>query len=332
MPTRSTRRSFLSKLAVAPLALSPLAAAACGGNDAVREDGSVDLTKVTLTIGDQAGIQQSLVEAAGVLDGTQYQVNWSQFAAAAPLLEALRSGAVDIGLAGDAPTLNALGSGADIKIVSATRSQQQYGLAIVVPKGSPIKSVADLRGKTVSPTTPGSVGHYLLLSALREAGLSANDVRISFLEPVNASAALSSGAIDAWSTWDPYTAAAQLDQGATVLRDAQGLAYGLSFINAYQEALDDPGRRAAIRDFVGRYNKALDWARAEPAENARIYGEISHRPPNVARLVSDRSQRIGGPVDEQVTTQLQEVADNYREFGVLREHLVIGDHVDRGLY
>ncbi|GAB2673964.1 ABC transporter substrate-binding protein [Saccharopolyspora gloriosae] len=332
MSTRSTRRSFLTKLAVAPIALSPLAAAACGGNSAVREDGSVDLTKVTLTIGDQAGIQQSLVEAAGVLDGKQYEVRWSQFAAAAPLLEALRSGAVDIGLAGDAPTLNALGSGADIKIVSATRSVRQYGLAIVVPQGSPITSVADLRGKTVSPTTPGSVGHYLLLSALREAGVPANEVRISFLEPVNASAALSSGAIDAWSTWDPYTAAAQLDQGATVLRDANGLAHGLSFINAYQEALDDPGRRAAVRDFVGRYNKALDWARAEPAENARIYGELSHRPPNVARLVSDRSQRTGGPVDDQVIAQLQEVADNYREFGVLREHLAIAEHVDRGLY
>lgn len=328
----TSRRSFLSALTAAPIALSPMFLASCGGNPAVRADGSVDLSKVTLTVGDQAGIQQSLVDAAGVLGDVPYQLRWSQFAAASPLLEALRSGAVDIGFAGDAPTLNALGSGADLKIVSATRAQRSFGQAILVPPGSPISTVADLRGRTVSPTTPGSVGHYLLLNALREAGLSGRDVRISFLEPVNASAALSSRAIDAWSTWDPYTAAAQVEQGATILRDARGLSYGLSFINAYQEALDDPARRAAIRDFIARYNRALEWARANPAANARVYGEVSHRGPEVAGLVAQRQQRVGGPVDGRVVGQLQEIADNYERFGVLREHLTIAEHVDTGLY
>ena len=63
----TARRSFLSALTAAPIALSPMFLASCGGNPAVRADGSVDLSKVTLTVGDQAGIQQSLVDATGVL-------------------------------------------------------------------------------------------------------------------------------------------------------------------------------------------------------------------------------------------------------------------------
>ncbi|MEQ3554329.1 ABC transporter substrate-binding protein [Pseudonocardia nematodicida] len=318
----------MKRLLVALTAVAALGLTACssGGQDAAA-DGPVDLSTVTLNVGDQAGIQQALLEASGALEGAPYQVEWAQFPAAAPLLEALRSQAIDIGVAGDAPTLTALSSTDDISIVAATRVPQQYGLSLLVPADSPIQSVADLRGKKVSPTTQGSVGHYLLLQALNEAGLTAADVEVSFLQPVDAAAAMSSGAIDAWSTWDPYTAVAQEEQGARVLRDAEALAAGLTFLDANTDSLEDPGIREAMQDFVARYGQAVQWAQENPAESAAIYTQLTDRPAAVANLMAERAERDLIPLDPAVIDEIQEVADNYREYGVLRNEVDVAGAV-----
>ncbi|WP_028936942.1 ABC transporter substrate-binding protein [Pseudonocardia spinosispora] len=304
-------------------ALALLLPTACSSSS----DGPADLSSVTLKVGDQAGIQQALLQASGVLNGTPYKVQWAQFPAAAPLLEALRGGAIDIGIAGDAPTLNALAATKDITVVAANESPARGGLAILVPKDSPIKTVADLRGHTVSPTTQGSIGHYLLLQALTEAGLTAKDVTISFLQPVDAAAAMQSGSIDAWSTWDPYTAVAQQEQGARILRDPIGLASGLSFLDANNDSLADASTRAAMTDFVRRYNTALQWARTNPGENTRIYVQLTRRPEAVAGLVAQRSLRTGVPLDARVVGKLQEVADNYHRYGVMRQPVAVAQRV-----
>jgi sulfonate transport system substrate-binding protein len=317
-----TRRLTLPAL----LAALALVLAGCSGGAA--DDGPTDLSQVTLRVGDQAGIQQALVEASGALEGTPYKVEWAQFPAAAPLLEALRSEAVDVGIAGDAPTLTALSSTDRIKIVTATRSPSQGGLALLVPKDSPVRSVADLRGKTVSPTTQGSIGHYLLLRALEEAGVPADQVDISFLQPVDAAAAMNSGAIDAWSTWDPYTAVAQQESGARVLRDAKGLGTGLTFLDANTEALEDSGTRAALTDFTQRYARALQWARENPQENAAIYAKLTDRPAAVADLMAQRALRSTEPLTPDLTAELQGVADRYSDYGVLRNRVDVGSAIE----
>lgn len=286
-----------------------------------------DLGSVTLRVGDQAGIQQALLRGAGTLDGTPYRVDWAEFPAAAPLLEALRGGAIDVGIAGDAPTLNALAATKDISIAAASIQPKRGGLAILVPRDSPIKTVADLRGRTISPTTQGSIGHYLLLQALAEAGLPARDVKISFLQPVDAAAALNSGAIDAWSTWDPYTAVAERERGARILRDAGGLASGLTFLDANNDSLADPAKRAAMADFVRRYNRALDWAHTSTADYTRIYLELTRRPEPVADLVAERAKRTGTPITPEIVAELQRTADNFHRYGVLRERVVVADRV-----
>ncbi|GAA4542564.1 ABC transporter substrate-binding protein [Pseudonocardia xishanensis] len=316
----------MKRVLTAVLAAAALALTACGSSGSAS-DGPVDLSTVTLRVGDQAGIQQALVEASGALQGAPYKVEWAQFPAAAPVLEALRGDAVDLGVAGDAPTLTALSSTDDIKIVAATRAPQQYGLSVIVPKDSPIQSVADLKGRTVSPTTQGSVGHYLLLQALKEAGLTDQDVTISFLQPVDAAAAMSSGAIDAWSTWDPYTAVAEQDQGARVLRGSDGLAPGLTFLDANTTALEDAGKTQAMKDFVARYGKAVQWAADHPAENAAIYTKLTQRPAAVADLMSQRANRSLVPIDTALVGEIQTVADNYEAYGVLRKRVDVSEAV-----
>lgn len=328
----SPRRRRPAALALAALTAAALALTGCADKaSAINADGSVDLSKVTIKVGDQAGQAKARVEASKALEGAPYKVEWSEFAAAAPLLEALRAKAIDIGGAGDAPILNAIGAGADIKVVSATRSTSRAGLALLVPANSPIKTVADLRGKTVSPTTKGSVGHYLLLGLLKQAGLSASDVTISFLAPADAQAAFNSGKIDAWATWDPYTALVQ-GKGGRVIADGTNISKGLGFYAATTEAVEDPARKAAIADFIKRTGTSLDWAQSHPEENITLVAQLTKLPTDVVRTLQERGTSSLVPLDDAVVRDLQDVADVYADAGVLPRKVDVTSYFARGLY
>jgi len=103
--------------------------------------------------------------------------------------------------------------------------------AIVVPKDSPLKSVADLKGRKVA-LNKGSNVHYLLVKALQQAGVKYTDVQTVFLPPADARAAFERGAVDAWVIWDPFVAAAEKQLGARVLAD------GNSLVSNHQFGLD----------------------------------------------------------------------------------------------
>ena len=60
--------------------------------------------QTTLRVGDQKGNSQAVMEAAGVLKDVPYKIEWKEFPAAAPLLEALSAGAIETGLVGMLPS------------------------------------------------------------------------------------------------------------------------------------------------------------------------------------------------------------------------------------
>ncbi len=309
--------------------------AACGGGSgsaspkAAATNAKIDLSGVTLHVADQVGQSKAIFEAAGVLKDTPYKIEWSDFSAAAPLLQALRANAADIGPAGDAPTLNAIGAGAPLKIVSVTRTSAK-AVAVLVPKDSPIHTVADLKGKTVSPTTKGSVGHYLLLGALKEAGLTPNDVNISFLAPQAASAAFDSRQIDAWVTWDPYVALAE-QKGARIIRDGVGISSGLGFTVASEQAAGDATKRAAIADFLTRQTKAFDWSNTNRADFAKLFASLTKLPEPVATAVANRRTVESPPIDDTIIKTLQVTADVYTEAGVIDHKLDVAPFFVRSL-
>jgi sulfonate transport system substrate-binding protein len=172
------RRSLIAVLTAAAL----LAGCGAGGGG----DGPAPLK-----VGSQRGGTKAILIASGALEGAPYKIEWSEFAAAQPLLEAVAAGAVDLGEAGDAPFLFAYAGGSSIKAVQAGKSGGS-ATALLVRKDAPIRSVADLRGKKIA-TGRGSIGHYLLLRLLEEAELKPTDVQIVFLSPGDAKAAFSSG-------------------------------------------------------------------------------------------------------------------------------------------
>src|ERR1700682_6310533 len=104
--------------------------------------------QTTLRVGDQKGNSQAVMEAAGVLRDVPYKIEWKEFPAAAPLLEALSAGAIETGLVGNAPFTLAAAANVPVKAIAAVR-QSREGLAILVPDRSAIKSFDDLRGKKI---------------------------------------------------------------------------------------------------------------------------------------------------------------------------------------
>ena len=148
-------------------------------------------------------------------------VKWTEFPAGPVLLEGLNVGSIDFGTVGEAPPIFAQAAGANLVYVGHEPPSPKTE-AIVVPKGTTLRTLADLRGKKIA-VNKGSNAHYLLVKALEKAGIAYTDVQVVFLAPADARAAFERGAVDAWSIWDPFLAAAEKQLGARVLADGTGL-------------------------------------------------------------------------------------------------------------
>ena len=319
------------------LAMLPAAAllGACGktgdAGKAASTGAPVDLSKVTVVLGDQVKLLLTKAEAAGVLSDVPYKIQWASFQGAAPLFEAVVSGDVDTAMAADTPALAAAAGGARVKVVAASVSSPT-GVAILVPAGSPIKSVADLKGRNVIVSSArGSVAHYLLFGALREAGLKPDDVTTGFLLPSDAAVAFSSGKIEAWATFGTYQASAEI-HGARVLRDGVGINSGIGVIAASDAALADPGKRAALADVLRRLALSNTWANAHPKEYAEVFQRLTGLPADVVKLVVDRDRPQLRPVDQQIVTQLQQVADTFFEAKLFPRRVDASRLVDTTLF
>jgi len=268
---------------------------------------------LSLRVADQKGGIQAIMRAAGVLDDLPYAIKWSEFPAAAPLLEAVNANAVDMGFAGDAPTTFALAAGVRARIVGALRGNAR-ATAVVVQPDSGIKGPEDLRGKRIA-TGRGSIGHYLILAAAEKYGWSDGDVKLAFLLPADAQAAFRSGAVDGWSTWNSYVAAAILTDQARVVLDGRGLMSGLGFLLATEEAIGE--KRPLIEDFLKRQAIARRWSHAHLDESAHILATEVGIPDAVARLALDLEFPDTVPLDQSVLHDEQHTADLYTKAGII---------------
>ncbi|MEJ2814565.1 ABC transporter substrate-binding protein [Caulobacter sp. CCG-8] len=294
------RRSLIAVLTAAALLAG---CGAQGGGD----------RQAPLKVGSQRGGTKAILIASGALEGVPYKIDWSEFAAAQPLLEAVGAGAVDLGEAGDAPFLFAYAGGSKIKAVQAGKSGGS-STALLVRKGAPFHGVADLRGRKIA-TGRGSIGHYLLLKLLEEAGLKSTDVQIVFLSPGDAKAAFTSGAIDGWVTWGSYVALAKLHDDAVILADGDGRLSGYGFEAASEAAI--AGKRPQVEDFLRRLAKARRWAGEHPQEYAAALSKETGLQPDVA-LYTVRQYRIApSEIDDKVVAEATAVLDRFRAAGAV---------------
>lgn len=268
-----------------------------------------------LKVGDQKQQLRILLQTSGVLDDIPYQIAFFEFPAAAPLGEALNAAAVDVGIIGDAPFVFASGAGRGLKAVTAIENKGAHVTAILVNEDSAIKNPADLKGKTIV-TTRGSVGHYLLLEALRNAGLDISDVKPVFLLPADARALLSSKRVDAWSTWAPYTTISVNADNTRIIASSDDYRRSNSLIAATAPALQNKAEQ--IQDFVNRLAKAYLWAADNIEIHARIQSQVTGLPYEIHLELEKHIVKKVVAIDSDVIASVQSVADVYYAEKLLR--------------
>lgn len=269
----------------------------------------------------------SILKEKGDLDKTLAasggKVEWKEFPAGLPLLEALNAGAIDFGYTGEAPPIFAQAGGTQLRYV-AYDPWTPKGEAIVIPKNSPIKSVADLKGKKVG-VFKGSNTHYLLVSALQSAGLKVEDIQTVFLKPAEARAAFETGKLDAWSIWDPYLAVAESVAGAKILVDGSGLAPNRGYYLAAQSFVDQ--KTDALRIVLDEVKKKSDWAKANPSDVAKFLAPSLGI--DAAPLEKAEKRRDYGvlPLTDEVIAKQQKIADTFTKLKLIPKKVKVQDAV-----
>jgi len=281
--------------------------------------------QTTLRVGDQKGNSQAVMQAAGVLKDVPYRIEWKEFPAAAPLLEALGAGAIETGLVGDAPFTFAAAANVPVKAIGAIR-QSREGLAILVPRESKIQDFEDLRGKKIA-TGRGSIGHQLILAALESKGWSPNDVQIVFLAPSDAKVAYTQGSVDAWSTWEPYVSQEEVLFQSRRVITAEGITPGIGFQVASPDAIRD--KRPELEDFLRRLTAARAWSLTNVSAYAETWGRLMNIPPAVPLNWLSRAKIHIAPIDDGVVADEQKTIDLYFRSGLIKQKLNAADIVDR---
>jgi len=294
--------------------------------------GAADLSGVTLTLGDQANGLQTLVSASGVFKDAPYKVKWAEFQGAAPLFQAMQGGSIDTGFAADLPTLSAISGGLKIKLVAAATANGS-GTAIITQPDSPVKTVADLKGRDVVVSSArGSIAEYLLAKSLQDAGLKYSDVHVQFVLPTAAQAAFSSKKIQTWAIFGVYQDIA-LEKGARLVIDGQdGRTSGAGFISAAQSTLADPTKKAALADALQRLAKAYAWTTTHADEYAQVFVAKNKVSASVARTVVSQGSSALQPVSAAIVTKVQAVADLMNQIGSLPTDVKVADVVDTSAF
>jgi sulfonate transport system substrate-binding protein len=287
--------------------------------------GAANAQEKTVRIGFQKYGKLVLLKSKGILEtrlkALGWNVKWTEFAAGPPLLEAINVGALDFGNTGEAPPIFAQAAGAPIRYV-AFEPPAPKGEAILVAKDSPLKSVAELKGKKVA-LNKGSNVHYLLVKALEKANVKYSDITPVFLAPADARAAFERGAVDAWVIWDPFQAAAEAAIEAKVLADGTDTVSNYQFYLSSQKFLESDPR---VVDAILEGLRDVDgWAKTDIKAVAEQLSPSVGLPVPVLEVALGRQAYGIKPIDRKVIAEQQQLADTFLALGLIPKAISVSD-------
>ena len=317
--TTPTRRRFLTSSGLA------LLAGGLGSWGPARA--APQLSGTTLRIGTYKGGDTYYFTEAGV-EKLPYKSALADFAAGNLIVEALAAGSLDCGGMSEIPPIFAAASNAPMKVIAVLRGDVNNQV-VLVPKNSAITDASQFKGKRIGYAR-STTSHYFLLQLLKEKGLSFKDIEPVALAPQDGFAAFQSGQLDAWVIFGLVVELAK-NQGARVLRTANGVLSGNYVISASTRAIADPLKHAAIGDYLQRIAKVYQWINDHPEQWAAKSGRIAGVPPqlflNQVRLRSQPYKLVA--VDDAAIASQQQVADAFAQAGLLARRIDMAPLWDR---
>ena len=252
-------------------------------------------------------------------------VTWSEFTSGPPLLEALAAGKVDVGETGDAPVIFAQAKNAPVVYFGQSQPNPE-AVALLVPQGSPIRTLADLKGKKVAYAR-GSSAVPLVVNALTKGGLKLSDITSVYLQPPDARIAFESGKIDAWAVWDPFYAAAEVGGSARLLVNGRGFtSFRLYFLANSNFAAANP---SLLPILIKDLRAAGQWALQDPKRSAEFLSGVTKVPIQVLQVSEGR--RLGryqvSTIQSGGIKDQQKVADTFAKLKLIPEPIRVNDIV-----
>ena len=322
--TENKRRGLLRLLA---LSASSWGLTAPLINPAFAQAASTGKAPELLRIGYQkSAVNLVILKQQGVLEKRfpQTKVVWVEFPAGPQLLEALAVGSLEFGLTGDAPPVFAQAAAKDLVYVGAEPPKPDSS-AILVLRDSPLKTLAELKGKKVA-LQKGSSAHYLLVRAVEKAGLQWSDITPIYLTPADARAAFERRSVDAWAIWDPFYSATQLAIQARALATGRGLSSNNSF---YLASLPLATQHAAtIAALLEELTRADQFAQDSRPQAIKLIADFSGLDAGVVSLfLQRRPPSPAGPLNASTKADQQKVADAFFKLGLIPKAVQVADMV-----
>ncbi|MEH2412657.1 aliphatic sulfonate ABC transporter substrate-binding protein [Nostoc sp.] len=239
-------------------------------------------------------------------------VNWvGPFAAGPQLIEALNAGKVDIGSVGETPPIFSQAATTSIPefvYIAGRTPTNGTNQGIVVKANSPIKKVADLKGKKIAFQV-GSNAQYLLAKALQEVGFKISDIQIVALTPSEARDAFLQDKADAWVGGDPLLAVVESTVPIRNLRNGAGInTLGGFYLGRRPFVTQNPG---LVQVFLEEAETAGEFAEKNPTIIANELAPDLKLDVSIVEKVVRRSAYRLRRLTPAIIAQQQAVADFY---------------------
>ncbi|KGB56948.1 Aliphatic sulfonate ABC transporter periplasmic ligand-binding protein [Sphingopyxis sp. LC81] len=304
------------------LSLTPFRTLAAGAFLSLAACGAAPDSGKTLKIGDQLHALKSSLDVSGEGAPTGYKIEWANFVGGPPIIAAQTGGSLDVGWMAETPLIFAQAAGSPVKVVAVSKTVAGGGspYALVVKPDSPIRSIADLKGKSVS-FMKGTVLHYFVARLLDKQGLSLKDIKTVQATGFG-TGLLDKGSADAITIGEPYLTQA-LDAGKVrvLASGAPPNTPGFFYLVASDAALADPVKAKAIGDLVARAARATRWQRENPAKAAPALAKRYNVDAAVAEKIITRAPASYAPIDDAIIAAHQDEADLFFKEGLIRKKL-----------
>lgn len=315
-----------------------LVTAACGLSndeagdaiDSVKIAANTDVPAGTkLIVAEQNDTQSLPWNLSNAGKDAPYSVEFADFSGGSAVIEALRSGAADVGSIGEAPVPIAVDSGVTDLVTVALQANPgtSGGYFLVAKPNSGIKTIEDLRGKRVA-YPPGSGRHMITAALLKQHGLDLkHDVQPVELAGSEVVPTFAAGAVDAAIVLgNQYY---QLGE-PPILGDGTGINTGIQSVIVRKDILDNPAKAAAIGDYVGRAVAANNW---KDSHVDQWIGEYYVKEQGITfdqgkKLYEEDGLAAYYPIDGASTGLFQKVADGLYDTGTTKTHVDVKPYVD----
>ncbi|MEH2107645.1 MAG: aliphatic sulfonate ABC transporter substrate-binding protein [Nostoc sp.] len=307
------------------LGLSTAALAACGKvanlpsttSSATPVAGNKSTNSTTLRLGFQppyvavyALREQKLLEKA--FAGQSINFEFRRLLSLKPVAEALSANALDLGLGGT--PVAAIASGQPIRVIALVERSPKTHALLVLPN-SPIKTIADLKGKKLG--NPSGKSYYFAGKVLERAGLKDTDIKWVQIENDAGRAALLSGAIDVWGTWDPFYASAEVAKEVVPLVDGEG--YQLNYVALFGRIDYIEKNPEVVQKFLQAYKQAVTWAKDNRQAAVNILVKENKLSPEAASLTLGRRNLIFEPPNDEYRQELINQSQLFARLGLIKQ-------------